>query len=64
MFHCLPNSAWAVGNLAEAAGQDDEHPNQSQLNPGPRADLMGHPVQWTSLSFDTLLAPILLLANR
>ena len=22
MFHCLPDSAWADGNLAEAAGQD------------------------------------------
>ena len=22
MFHCLPDSAWSDGNLAEAAGQD------------------------------------------
>ena len=41
MFHCLPNSAWADWNLAEVAvqlGKTVEHPNQSQLNPGPRAD--------------------------
>ena len=39
VFHCLPNSAWAVGNLAEVAGQLGnmvEHPNQSQPNPGSR----------------------------
>ena len=39
VFHCLPNSAWADGNLAELAGQQGkmvEHPNQSQPNPGPR----------------------------
>ena len=38
---CLPNSAWADGNLAEAAGQMGkkvEHPNQSQPNPGPLPD--------------------------
>ena len=37
----MPNSAWADGNSAEAAGQlgkKVEHPNQSQPNPGPRAD--------------------------
>ena len=37
VFHCLPNSAWADGNLAEAAGQLGkmvEHRNQSQPNPG------------------------------
>ena len=43
MFHyCLPYSAWADGNFAEAAGQlvkMVEHPNQSQPNlVGPRAD--------------------------
>ena len=41
MFHCLPNSAWANGNLAEAArqlGKIVEHPTQSQPNPGLRAD--------------------------
>ena len=37
MFHCLPDSAWADGNLAEVAGQLGkmlEHRNQSQPNPG------------------------------
>ena len=37
MFHCLPDSAWADGNLAEAAGQLGKmvvHRNQSQPNPG------------------------------
>ena len=41
MFHCLPNFAWADWNLAEVAGQLGkmvEHPNQSQPNPGLRAD--------------------------
>ena len=41
MFHCLPNYAWADGNVAEAAGQLGkmvEHPNPSQPKPGPRAD--------------------------
>ena len=41
MLHCLPSFAWADGNLAEAAVQLDkmmEHPNQSQPNPGLRAD--------------------------
>ena len=36
------NSAWADGNLAEAAvqlGKGVEHRNQSQPNPGLRADL-------------------------
>ena len=40
MFHCLPDSAWADGNLAEAAGQLGklvEHRNQSQPNPGLRS---------------------------
>ena len=39
-LHCLPDSAWADGNLAEAAGQLGkmvEHRNQSQPNPGLRA---------------------------
>ena len=39
MFHCLPDSAWADGNLAEAAEQlvkMVEHRNQSQPNPGPQ----------------------------
>ena len=37
MFNCLPNSALADLNLAEAAGQlgkTVEHRNQSQHNPG------------------------------
>ena len=41
MFNCLPDSAWADGNLAEAAGQLGkmvEHPNQVQPNSGPQAD--------------------------
>ena len=38
MFHRLPNSAWADGNLAEATGMMVEHTNQSQPNPVPRAD--------------------------
>ena len=41
MFHCLPDSAWADGNMAEAARQLDkfvEDRNQSQHNPG----LRGH----------------------
>ena len=41
MFNCLPNSAWADWNSAEVAVQPGklvEHPNQSQLNPGLRAD--------------------------
>ena len=36
MFHCLPNSDWADGNLAEVAGQLGqmvEHRNLSQPNP-------------------------------
>ena len=40
-FECFANSAWADGNLAEAAGQMGkmvEHPNQNQPNPGPQAD--------------------------
>ena len=41
MFHCLPNSDRADGNLTEAArqiGKMVEHPNQIQPNPGPRED--------------------------
>ena len=41
MFHRLPDSAWADGNLAKAAGQlgeMGEHPNLSQPKPGRRAD--------------------------
>ena len=39
MLHCLSDSAWADGNLAEAAaagqlGKMVEHRNQSQPNPG------------------------------
>ena len=46
MFHCQLNSAWADGNLAEAAGQIGkiaEHPNQSQ--PNQVLKQMGHPAQ-------------------
>ena len=41
MFNRLPNSAWADENLAEATGQLGKMvdlKNQSQPNPGPRAD--------------------------
>ena len=41
MFHSLADSAWSGRNLAVAAGQLGkmvEHTNQSQHNPGPRAD--------------------------
>ena len=41
MFHCLPNFSWADWNLAEVAvqlGKMVEHSNQSQPNPGLRAD--------------------------
>ena len=37
LFHCLPNSALAGGNLAEVAwqgGKAVEHSNHSQPNPG------------------------------
>ena len=48
VFHCLPNSAWAVGNFADLAwqmGKMVEHPTQSQPNPGSRTDeMMNHPV--------------------
>ena len=40
MFHCLPNSAWADGNLAEAArswARWVKHQNHSQPNPCLRA---------------------------
>ena len=40
VFHYLPDSAWADGNLAEAAGQLGkmvEHRNLSQPNPGLRS---------------------------
>ena len=40
MFQSLPDSAWADGNYAEAAGQLGkmvEHRKQSQPNPGLRA---------------------------
>ena len=41
VFHCLPTSVWADGNLAEAAGQVSklvEQEEQSQPNPGLRPD--------------------------
>ena len=41
VFHCLPNSTCADWNLAEVVvqlGKKVEHPNQSQPNPGLRAD--------------------------
>ena len=50
MFHCLPNSAWADWNLAEVAvqlGKMVEHPNQSQPNPGLRADESPCISKWT-----------------
>ena len=46
MFHCLSNSAWADGNLAEAAGQLGkmvEHP-LFKFNPTQIHEQMGHPV--------------------
>ena len=39
VFHCLPSSAWADGNLAEGAGQINnmvEKPNPYQPNQGPQ----------------------------
>ena len=45
MFHCLPESAWADGSLAEAAvqlGKMVGHRNQSQPNAG--LNSLGHPV--------------------
>ena len=36
MFHCLPNSAWADGNLAERAGQVGKMVEHRNPNPGPR----------------------------
>ena len=47
VFHCLPNSAWAGGGSLGVAGQMGkmvEHPNQSQPNPGPRAERTPWPV--------------------
>ena len=41
-FHCLPDSAWADGNLEEAPGQLVQHPDQSL--PNPVSEHMGHPV--------------------
>ena len=41
MFCCPPHSSWTDRNLAEAAGHLGkvvEQPNQSQPNPGARAD--------------------------
>ena len=58
MFHCLPNSAWADWNLAEAAvqlGKMVEHPNQSQPNPGLRAD--ESPCRWIPLKQGPKLRP-------
>ena len=40
IVHCLSDSTWADGTLAEEAGKLGtmmEHPNQSQRNPGARA---------------------------
>ena len=53
MFHCLPDWAWAKGNLAKAArqvGKMGEHPNQSQPNPTQVSEQMNHPVLPRSLS--------------
>ena len=52
MFQCVLNSAWADGNLADAAEQLDnmvERPNQSQPNPGPRGD--GTPCIFNDLQY-------------
>ena len=41
ILHCLPDSTWADRNLAEVGrrlGKMMEHSNQSQPNPGARAD--------------------------
>ena len=41
VFHCLVNSSWADGKLAEAVWQMEkkvEHPNESVPNPGPWPD--------------------------
>ena len=41
LFDCLPNSAWADGNLAEAAGKDGETPKSK---PTHVHEQMGHTV--------------------
>ena len=54
MFHCLPESAWADGNLTESAGHLGkmmEHRNRSQPNPGLGA--RGTPCKWPQPSFQT-----------
>ena len=56
MFHCLPDSAWADGNLAEGAvqlGKMVEHPNQSQINPGAQVDVT--PIRCMAFLMDLLL---------
>ena len=44
MFHCLPDSAWADGNLAEAAGEDGGI-TKIKVNPTQVYEHIGHPVQ-------------------
>ena len=59
MFHCLPDSAWADGNLAEVVrqlGKKVEHRNQIQPNPGLRAH--GTPCTRTKLLRNILLASV------
>ena len=41
MFHCLPDSAWAIGNLAEAARQNGGTP---KLKSTQVFEQVGHPV--------------------
>ena len=44
LFHCLPSSAWADGNLAEAAGQDGGTPKSKSTQPRSQN-------RWTTLYF-------------
>ena len=42
ILHCLPDSTWAYGKLAEAAGSGNIH---LKVNPTQVHDQMGHPVE-------------------
>ena len=44
VFHCLPDSAWANGNLAEAAWQLQLGNIQIKVNPTQVYEQKGHPV--------------------